>query len=329
MLHPLVADPRKFSVVSKCSRLAVLLLLLPTPALTQGRVLEPSDLPLRRAGAALLEEAIKADRDTRQAPAASRLGALQGAVAKAATTLPAGSQARWRLEQALAASRDPGAGRAEVACRSLGSDTADILAELRFRPFVEAELPEGFPTFAAVDELEIRRYPTYRMVRTKMRPGADMGAFWTLFNHIKDRDIAMTTPVQMDYTGSGDEGRQSSMAFLYGRPELGPAGPAGRAEVVDVEAMTVVSIGARGRERDSRVDELRERLEEWLLSQEHYVASGPVRLLTHNSPMVRTDRRFFEVQIPIRSMHGVVEREQAGKISGTESESGAGRKISR
>ena len=193
---------------------------------------------------------------------------------------------------------DSAKGRAE---RVLRRAVDELVSDLTFRPYMEAPLPEGWPEFRAIDEIEILSYPAYRMAKTSMNRAQDVGAFWVLFNHIKDRDIAMTSPVQVDYSESGQRQQKATMAFLYRTPELGPTGRAGRADVVDVEPAMVVSIGARGQDRRSRVAELQERLEEWLeAAAEQYEAVGPMRVLTHNGPMVRGKRRYFEVQIPIK-----------------------------
>jgi len=146
--------------------------------------------------------------------------------------------------------------------------------------------------------LEMRSYPAYRMVRTGMRSGST-GAFWPLFQHIQKNEIAMTTPVQVDYEAEGR--RATSMAFLYGSPELGPTGKHGRVEVVDVPAMTVLTIGSRGYERPHRIAELHARLLACIDAHADWQAAGPMRTMAYNSPSVGADRRYFEVQVPIRA----------------------------
>ena len=66
---------------------------------------------------------------------------------------------------------------------------------------VVAALPEGFPDPTPAGEIQIKRYPAYRLARSKMS-GADSVAFWTLFLHIKKNEIAMTAPVEMTYAES-------------------------------------------------------------------------------------------------------------------------------
>ena len=68
-----------------------------------------------------------------------------------------------------------------------------------FKPIVEAEMPSGFPQVTPVREIQIKRYPAYRKAVADAR--ADR-AFWTLFSHIKQNDVAMTAPVEMAWSRS-------------------------------------------------------------------------------------------------------------------------------
>lgn len=262
-------------------------------AMPPVRVLQPADPAAREQAAAMLAEAL--------APAAQDAATeatLRSALRRATERLPAGSAARVRADALGTAAIEPDALRLQL---------ADLVADLTFRPVAEAELPAGVPGYQALDELEIRSYPAYRMVRTDMR-GGGMGAFWPLFQHIQEREIAMTTPVQVDY--AADNQRASSMAFLYGSPELGPLGKAGRVEVVDVPAMTVLTIGSRGYERPARVSELHDRLVQWLRTSTDWELAGSMRTMAYNSPSVGADRRYFEVQLPIRKRVPVVSERQ-------------------
>jgi len=251
-------------------------LLAQSPVVPEPRVLQPGDLECRQKAATTLRAALDGGED------------VLAAVRLAAETLPPHSTARTRADTMLAAALDPKALRREV---------ADLVADLTFRPVAEADLPQGVPGFQALDELEVRSYPAYRMVRTGMR-GGSIGAFWPLFQHISSREIAMTTPVQIDY--SADERRAESMAFLYGSADVGTTGKDGRVEVVDMPAMTVVTVGSRGYDRPARVEEMRERLLSWLAASTEWEVAGPMRTMGYNSPSVGDDRRYFEVQIPLR-----------------------------
>jgi len=238
-----------------------------------------ADLPARARAAATLQAAVHSD-----APTAPD---LRAALAQARDQLPE-STARDRCAAAAAGPDDA------AALRLLAIELVD---DLTFAPVAEAALPVGVPGFLVLDEVELRDYPAYRMVRTAMR-GSGMTAFWPLFTHIQTKQIAMTTPVQFDY--GEDAEAAHTMAFLYGTPDLGTPGKDGRVEVVDVPAVTVLTVGARGHERAGRVEELHARLRSWLDAEPTWEAAGHLRTMVYNSPSVGGDRRYFEVQLPVR-----------------------------
>lgn len=251
----------------------------------QDRLLQPGDLPARTTAAAVLQFGLDSWRQGGEAAGERLLAAL----ATARQCLPAGSSAR--------AEADALAGRHADA--ALARAVRSLRADLVFTPVAEAELPVGVPGFQALDELELRHYPVYRMVRTDMK-GGTMGAFWPLFKHIESNEIAMTTPVQIDYAKDGERVREASMAFLYGRPDLGAPGADGKVEVVDVPAVTVLTIGSRGWDRPARVAELRARIDAWLVQHPEWEVAGAMRTMGYNSPSVAAERRYFEVQLPVR-----------------------------
>ena len=279
------AMPRNFPHVA----LGALSLLLAGNAAAQTHLLVPADLPLRAQAAAGLREALAAHADL---PTTVALAAIAG------VPLPAGCSARQRLDGSL---RDANlAGDPMRADATLRADLGELIETLAFQPRREAPLPDGFPDFAAVDELELRHYPAYAMARTEMKAGGANGAFWPLFQHIQSNDIAMTAPVQMDWLPKGNDGdRPLRMAFLYGDPKTRPARVADGVEVVQVPAATVLSLGAIGDDRRDRVEEMRHRLLAWLAANPQWVVAGPLRTMGYNSPMVSRDRRYFEVQLPV------------------------------
>ena len=179
--------------------------------------------------------------------------------------------------------------------------------EKQFRPIVEADMPEVFPQYTPVEEVQIKDYPAYRKAR------ADAGhGFWTLFTHIKKSDIAMTAPVEMTYS-ERKRPRESNMAFLYGSSDMGKTGRQGNVEVLDVSPMTVVSTGVRGPRTARAVAEARDRLNDWLAENEdRYAVDGKMRVMAYNSPFVPRSKNYFEVEIPIRSI------ESADSAEGTE-----------
>ncbi len=218
--------------------------------------------------------------------------------ATAAVQLADDSAAKSQLQAALQrANTDATTDRTLTRLRG---DLEDVVETLVFRPRLEAGLPKGFPAPAAVDEIELRHYPAYRMVRTAMR-GGSFTAFWPLFRHIESNGIAMTTPVQMDWQEQDERSRPVQMAFLYGDPMVQPEHTAKGVEVVAVEAMTVLSIGAIGDDRQDRVEALQQRLLTFLAVPDcAYEVAGPLRTMGYNSPMVPRDQRYFEVQLPVR-----------------------------
>lgn len=173
----------------------------------QSRLFEPADLPARAKAAAAVQTLLAA-------PGAA--SATASGAAAAAAMLPEGSAARQRLDAALQAFHAQPAATATDTTLRLALD--DLLEVLTFRPISQAPLPAGFPGFQVVDEIELRTYPKSRLVTTSLAGGSNR-AFWPLFRHIEDNGIAMTTPVQMDWTpGTLTDSRPARMAFLY-RPD--------------------------------------------------------------------------------------------------------------
>ncbi|MEQ1633839.1 MAG: heme-binding protein [Planctomycetota bacterium] len=280
---------------------------------TVERLLQSSDLDARREARSALAEGLAADKARMEQSEpesngsdenrpAQRWADLQVLASHVQDLLPDDSAADRRLAAAITTAkslvRTEGAGAAAVKLRLL---LADLDFDLVFSPVREADLPKGFPPFAAVDEIELRDYPAYRMVKAPMRKNGSMSAFWMLFNHIKKNDIAMTTPVQIDFESDGTAAQEASMAFLYGDPAIGEAAVAGKVDVVDVAAQTVLSLGARGYERQDRLEELHRRLQQFLAAHaSEFEPAGTMRMLNYNSPSVGDDRRYFEVQLPVR-----------------------------
>ncbi len=172
----------------------------------------------------------------------------------------------------------------------------------------EAEVPEGWPTLTPVGEVEVKQYPEYRaaVVEDAGPDGGEQGSmFRTLFDHIKQNEIAMTAPVEMGYDASrpdtNTDREMRSMAFLYRSTEQGELDPDGQVVVRDLPAQTVASIGVRGGYTDERFNEHVATLDSWL--EEHADAwerDGAPRYLGYNSPFVPAFMRYGEVQVPIR-----------------------------
>jgi len=167
----------------------------------------------------------------------------------------------------------------------------------QFQPIKEAEMPPDFPGYTPVGQIELKQYPAYRKASAS---GA--AQFWMLFQHIKRNKVQMTAPVELEY---GDFRAaplaERSMSFLYERPDQGSTGRQGSVKVVDVPAMTVISIGCRGSRTPAAVAEAREKLLDYITERKnHFAILGPMRVMGYNSPFVPRDKNFFEVQFPIR-----------------------------
>lgn len=132
---------------------------------------------------------------------------------------------------------------------------------------ITTPLPDGYPAPTPPNAIDLKTYPSIRRAEFASTVGSpDLGmnfGFFPLFNHIKRRDIAMTSPVEMDYAGlraapgtgakpaegaapsvkpasespasSGEVAKPSeeatksaaplwTMSFLYRSPNLGPTG---------------------------------------------------------------------------------------------------------
>ncbi len=184
---------------------------------------------------------------------------------------------------------------------ALATNSSAARGDENFQPIKEAELPKDFPGYTPVGQIEIKHYPAYR----KATASGD-AQFWTLFRHIKQNNVAMTAPVEMDYGDPRDEkSRQRAMAFLYEHPDQGSPGKQGSVEVTDAQPMTVASLGCRGARTRAALDEARQRLLNWLEeNKDSYELAGPMRVMGYNSPFVPTSKQFFEVQLPVKAKTG-------------------------
>ena len=218
--------------------------------------------------------------------------AVAGSVA-----LGSDSETARKLKAASRTALDSIATNPKAAALLVELATESALRDLAFAPTMEAPLPKGFPWPVPAGEIRVQEYPGYRKVVTGMRGNAQDGAFFKLFGHISSNDIAMTAPVEMTM---GEEG-MVDMAFLYGNPEIGEAGAAGRVEVADIESMTVVSIGIRGTTRNSLSTGAMGALEAWMArNADTWEQAGNARLMGYNGPMTPRAKQYCEVQIPIR-----------------------------
>ena len=182
---------------------------------------------------------------------------------------------------------------------------------------IEAPLPVGYPAPTPPECVEIKTYPVVRRAEYSGQGPTSIGmgnGFWPLFNHIKKRDIAMTSPVEMDYRGmTTDDGKLTdeqgawTMSFLYRETKQGPEGDAERGvKVVDSPEVTVISIGMMGGYGLNRVNQGVEKLRDVLAKQDRWVAAGDPRSLSYNGPQIAFKRRWSEIQIPVKPRNAIV-----------------------
>ncbi len=198
-------------------------------------------------------------------------------------------------DEQAAVQREPGA----------GVDGADVWRFERCR--ITTALPEGYPAPTPPGAIEIKLYPRARRAEVSGAIWPDMGmnvAFWPLFNHIKEREIAMTSPVEMDYAGVREDGRLKSddwtMSFLYREPEMGRIEEDGVVSVVDRSPLLVLSIGQRGNYGVELANNGLKSLREWLEADGRFEAAGPPRSLYYNGPEQSARDKWSETQLPIR-----------------------------
>lgn len=187
---------------------------------------------------------------------------------------------------------------------------------------ITTPLPEGYPAPTPPKAIDIKGYPLVRRAQVSGEANPDIGmnvGFWPLFNHIKNRDIAMTSPVEMEYgsseakteskeQSSGSDAtdaakRQWTMAFLYRTTDMGQTGTADdnkKVEVVDVPPMTVMAMGFKGIYSRGMFDMTVKQLRAELAKLPEWEAEGEPRALYYNGPEVPNGRKWGEVQIPIK-----------------------------
>jgi len=176
---------------------------------------------------------------------------------------------------------------------------------------IPTPLPEGYPTPTPPGAIDLKRYPLVRRAEIGGTISPDWGmnfAFFPLFNHIKRRDIAMTSPVEMNYQGlappASEKPNSWTMSFLYRSADLAPVGidpEDTRILIEDIPPITVVAIGIRGDYKLSRVKNGVSELRRWLSQQSEWEAAGEPRALFYNGPEVRSPHKWLEVQLPVRS----------------------------
>lgn len=169
---------------------------------------------------------------------------------------------------------------------------------------ISAALPETYAPPTAPGAIDLKVYDTYRQAVIETEGGQNR-AFWPLFQHISDRDIAMTAPVVMTGEMAGEQSDRSTMAFLYRDTRTGETGEAEKEITVeDTPPTTVLATAFQGRDRDATLAEMKQRLLGWLDAQPdegpRWVVDGTPRLLGYNGPDRSASKRWWEYQIPVK-----------------------------
>lgn len=174
---------------------------------------------------------------------------------------------------------------------------------------VDTPLPVGYPPPTPPGSIELKKYPQVRRAEYAGQINPNLGmnlGFFPLFRHINRNDIDMTSPVEMEYHGWNDVQKSPkswTMSFLYRSPDMGALGSDGKVTVKDGEPMTVVSVGLNGVYSMETVQRGMGELQEWLSGQQEWVQDGEPRAFFYNDPGVPRDRRWVEVQIPVKPSH--------------------------
>jgi hypothetical protein len=183
----------------------------------------------------------------------------------------------------------------------------------RFGPSrIESPLPAGYPEPTPPGAIDLKRYPSVRRAEFvssgSPASGMNMG-FFPLFNHIKKKDIAMTSPVEMDYRdmfdpATGKREQKSSMSwtmsFLYRTAELAPTGKDGSVLITDRPEVEVLAIGMNGPYGTGVVEKGLGLLHDWLKEHPEYEIAGDVRAFHYNGPYIANRVKWSEVQLPVR-----------------------------
>lgn len=229
-----------------------------------------------------------------------------------------------------------GGGDATVTRRGEGESTAFSADGVMT---IDTPLPVGYPDPTPPGAIDLKRYPSVRRAEVSgevknLSSGGSEG-FWPLFRHIQRRDIAMTSPVEMEYhkaasvkndtknaAGGADTNAEPqdaekqnankktdretwTMAFLYRRVEQGDAGKDTsdqRVTVTDTPEMLVISIGMKGDYSRALVEEGKKQLDAWLATQTRFEKTGEARALYYHGPSLRPWRKWAEVQYPVREV---------------------------
>ena len=253
------------------------------------------------------------------APASKKsVGAVDDAAAAAAQPAYSGHSVSGHSGRASEpGAEEPNAVRTPSLITRVGGDkeaSIEIIDGVyRFGPSrIESPLPAGYPEPTPPGAIDLKRYPSVRRAEFvssgSPASGMNMG-FFPLFNHIKKKDIAMTSPVEMDYRdmfdpATGKREQKSSMSwtmsFLYRTAELAPTGKDGSVLITDRPEVEVLAIGMNGPYGTGVVEKGLGLLHDWLKEHPEYEIAGDVRAFHYNGPYIANRVKWSEVQLPVR-----------------------------
>lgn len=181
---------------------------------------------------------------------------------------------------------------------------------------VTTPLPEGYPRPTPPGVVEVKQYPEVRRATFAGQGAGPDGmknsqkAFFPLFAHIKLRGIAMTAPVEIDYSGLTEEDTKPDsyeMSFLYRAKSDGKIGSYGKITVADAKPVLVVAIGVAGDVTLNKVTAAVAKLNSIIANSEKWRVVGEPRVLGYNGPDVPQPKRWGEVQLPLEAFGMPVE----------------------
>lgn len=173
-----------------------------------------------------------------------------------------------------------------------------------------APLPEGFPVPSSEGQVEIKHYPPYRAATVQMTGDlayAPSRGFSPLFRHISSNDISMTAPVETRYPVATLEGQttqgEAAVSFLYRNLDIVPREVAENIVIEDIPAMTVVSMGTRGRYDMASYSASLQQLQAWLAAHPEYEVIGQPRRFFYDGPFLPDLMKRSDVQIPVQILN--------------------------
>lgn len=174
----------------------------------------------------------------------------------------------------------------------------------------EAPLPEGFPPPSEVGKIVEKTYPA---ARTYWAKGTVNTAFWRCFSHLKQKKHEMTAPVVWEYDHRDPEEPKllkllsdpvtvERLHFILEDPTLDEVGEAGAVTVADMPKQRVLSIAYQGKLTAEAVHRCEKKLQEELEQRDDVKSAGQPRIFGYNSPMVKAEKRYWDIQLPIAEL---------------------------